>query len=75
MAAERHDPRTDRDPAVNQENRAAGEGPPLDGGNPQAERRALARDSEREESGEYETLERESGGAGVPQQREGERAR
>ncbi len=48
MAAERHDPRTDRDPAVNQENRTAGEGPPLDGGNPQAERRALARDSERE---------------------------
>lgn len=66
MAAERTDRQMPRVPTENQENRAAGEGPPLAGGSEPAEQRTLAHDSEREESGDYETLERESGAAGAP---------
>lgn len=75
MAAERENRQIPHTPTVNQENRTAGEGPPLAGNDDAAERRALAHDPERAESGEYETLERESGGAGVPPRPANERAR
>ena len=72
MAAERSKQPIPNPDTENQENRAAGAGPPLAGGNEAAERRAIEQDSERIESGDYETLERKSGAAGVPPRRSGE---
>ncbi|HZQ39009.1 MAG TPA: hypothetical protein VFD32_23995 [Dehalococcoidia bacterium] len=74
MAAEQAERPIPRTPSENQENRAAGNGPALDGGNAAAARRALTQDSERDESGDYEKLERESGAAGVPPRRSGDQA-